>query len=354
VDFDFTTVYFGCHNHWMSALDGERSRMELESHPSGRYTLLLWGTDQESGAPDFQDGSFAGEAHPPQLLGADTAWVDIQGLYVNLHLGYLEPDDIHPRRFFYLFNLGEGLWYYSSLSIGAFPPHGDLVFHCYDGSDDFSGAERGEFTMDIPPAQIEPGGNGEVEITFTARPFTLNALYRVYRRNPETGEFLEVGQVQQEGWFSGQTFTLTDNHPLQPGITYLYYLSGVQSDLLVAWERLGTFSGEGISAPASIPETFTTNCYYNPFNPGTAIELTLENTAVVELQVFDLAGKAVRGLGAWDNNNSGESYPLLLRETLAPGRHRIRFRGEELPAGIYFYRLAVGDRVLTRKMLLVR
>jgi hypothetical protein len=84
--------------------------------------------------------------------------------------------------------------------------------------------------------------------------------------------------------------------------------------------------------------------YPNPFNPHTTIRFSVPREGVVSLRVYDVAGRLVATLAdrryaagphtvAWDGTNS---------------------RGGPVASGIYFYKLAAGDRVSTRKMLLLR
>jgi hypothetical protein len=86
--------------------------------------------------------------------------------------------------------------------------------------------------------------------------------------------------------------------------------------------------------------------YPNPFNPTTKINFTIPavgTTNELSLQtkviVYDILGKEII---------------TLLNEHLQPGNHEIEFNAEDLPSGIYYYRLAVGEFSLTKKMVLLR
>ena len=88
--------------------------------------------------------------------------------------------------------------------------------------------------------------------------------------------------------------------------------------------------------------------YPNPFNPQTRIVVDIPETdddaAGVVLAVYSLRGRMVRKLFAG---------------TLQPGRHSFMWDGKDdagrvVPSGAYLYRLGVGDRSITRKMLLVK
>jgi ligand-binding sensor domain-containing protein len=84
--------------------------------------------------------------------------------------------------------------------------------------------------------------------------------------------------------------------------------------------------------------------YPNPFNPSTAIEFSLPAASRVKLTVYDTTGQIVRELA------SG---------MLPAGKHSLAWEGRDdagrpVSSGLYFARLAVGDRVLVHKMLLLK
>lgn len=96
---------------------------------------------------------------------------------------------------------------------------------------------------------------------------------------------------------------------------------------------------------ALVPEAFTLSQNYpNPFNPETTIRFDLPAAADVDLSLFDLAGQRVATLATG------------LRQA---GSYHLRWDGRDdagraLASGMYFYRLATGNQVLTRKLLLLR
>ncbi len=79
--------------------------------------------------------------------------------------------------------------------------------------------------------------------------------------------------------------------------------------------------------------------YPNPFNPETVIRFAVKESGRLLLEVYDVTGRKVTTL------HSG---------TAKVGQHQVIFKGEDLPSGIYFYRLSINDFAATRKMLLVR
>ncbi len=79
--------------------------------------------------------------------------------------------------------------------------------------------------------------------------------------------------------------------------------------------------------------------YPNPFNPSTAIGYSLPQTAVVSLRIF---------------NTLGEEVVSLVSEQKEAGYHQTTWNASNVPSGIYFYRLRVGDFTETKKMILLR
>lgn len=80
--------------------------------------------------------------------------------------------------------------------------------------------------------------------------------------------------------------------------------------------------------------------YPNPFNPSTTIKFALAETQSAKLVVYDVLGNEVI---------------TPFNETAEGGKvYEAEFNGENLTSGIYFYRLETEDRVVNRKMLLLK
>jgi hypothetical protein len=77
----------------------------------------------------------------------------------------------------------------------------------------------------------------------------------------------------------------------------------------------------------------------NPFNPITTISYSLDRTARVKLTVWDLAGRLVA---------------TLRDEDEVAGNHYFAFDAAGIPNGVYIYRLEAGERVVARKMVLLK
>lgn len=81
------------------------------------------------------------------------------------------------------------------------------------------------------------------------------------------------------------------------------------------------------------------NAYPNPFNDITVIEYQIENNSNVQMEVFDFLGNKVAE---------------LVNSNLNPGIYKTIFKAGDLPGGVYFNKLTVNGRVLTRKLVLVK
>jgi photosystem II stability/assembly factor-like uncharacterized protein len=71
--------------------------------------------------------------------------------------------------------------------------------------------------------------------------------------------------------------------------------------------------------------------YPNPFNPSTKINYELRVTNYVSLKVFDVLGNEITSLVEAKQN---------------PGTYEVEFKGENLPSGVYFYKLESGETLL--------
>lgn len=89
-----------------------------------------------------------------------------------------------------------------------------------------------------------------------------------------------------------------------------------------------------------LPEDFKLGQNYpNPFNPSTKINFSLEKSAFVTLEVFDISGKEVA---------------VLANRRFEAGEYQIDFNGSALASGSYFYKITAGGSSITKIMLLIK
>ncbi len=79
--------------------------------------------------------------------------------------------------------------------------------------------------------------------------------------------------------------------------------------------------------------------YPNPFNPTTTIKYQIPELSFVKIKVYDVLGNEIS---------------TLLNEEKHTGTYELTWNAEQLPSGVYFYRLQAGDFVQTRKMVLLK
>jgi hypothetical protein len=79
--------------------------------------------------------------------------------------------------------------------------------------------------------------------------------------------------------------------------------------------------------------------YPNPFNPATVIRFSLPANTFVTVTVYDVLGKEVK---------------TLVHGEMGAGQHLVEWNPEGMASGVYFYRLATKEVMLTRKMLFLQ
>jgi hypothetical protein len=84
---------------------------------------------------------------------------------------------------------------------------------------------------------------------------------------------------------------------------------------------------------------FLSQNYPNPFNPVTTVNYQIPELSFVTLKVYDVLGNEVAAL-------VNEEKPI--------GNYVVEFSANNLPTGIYFYRLQAGSFVETKKMVLMK
>ena len=135
---------------------------------------------------------------------------------------------------------------------------------------------------------------------------------------------------------------------LSPSVYTLYGVSFTDFDNGTAVGDFGTIlrtTDGGVSFVEEsvideIPTNFNlTQNYPNPFNPSTKIRYSVPQASTIVIRVFDVLGNEIE---------------TLMNEEKAIGTYEISWYAEQLPSGIYFYRLQAGPFVETKKMVLIK
>ena len=127
-------------------------------------------------------------------------------------------------------------------------------------------------------------------------------------------------------------------NPVQPHIIYAGTGAGV-------FTLVQTISAVERMTDTSVPKDFSLGQNYpNPFNPQTTIEFTTAEKGYVTINVYDLLGKQVATLAETD---------------YMPGQYKITWdgrnnNGEQLPSGVYFYRMVSENFEQTRRLVFTK
>ena len=79
--------------------------------------------------------------------------------------------------------------------------------------------------------------------------------------------------------------------------------------------------------------------YPNPFNPSTIIEYYIGKYDDVRIAVYDITGREIA---------------VLINDKQKAGNYKIEFNAENLPSGVYLYKLQAGEFSKAKKMILLR
>jgi len=107
---------------------------------------------------------------------------------------------------------------------------------------------------------------------------------------------------------------------------------------------IGAYKATEIENVTSVEEvtanTYKLHNYPNPFKGSTQIEYTIPaaTKGMVTLRVFDASGRVIKSY-----TQEGQT-----------GQKSLYFNGEDLPGGVYYYRLNAGAETATRKMILLK
>ena len=112
------------------------------------------------------------------------------------------------------------------------------------------------------------------------------------------------------------------------------------AEISLTWNQQLPLVTGGITPVLNMPDQFSLSQNYpNPFNPTTTINFKVPVNGLVTLKVYDVTGKEVA---------------TLINEVKNAGTHSIEFNATDLSSGIYFYRIAAGDFMDVKKMVLLK
>ncbi|MCD6161657.1 MAG: T9SS type A sorting domain-containing protein [candidate division Zixibacteria bacterium] len=123
------------------------------------------------------------------------------------------------------------------------------------------------------------------------------------------------------------------------------YVAAVGIDMIPDIDTIHVVYQMDIDDDAKLPAvTRLGNNYPNPFNSGTAIKFSTVNPGLVAIEIFDICGRQVK---------------TLVNDYYQAGLHTIAWNcrnnsGEEVASGAYLYRLKTDDKIIVKKMTLLK
>jgi hypothetical protein len=119
-----------------------------------------------------------------------------------------------------------------------------------------------------------------------------------------------------------------------------YYQSTDKSPVLIDSLQLAvSITGVNNEANETIRSYKLFDAYPNPFNSSTIIGYQIPNSGLITLKIYDAVGKEVS---------------TIVNEVKQTGNYTARFTSQDLPSGIYFYKLNAPDFTQTKKMILLK
>lgn len=156
---------------------------------------------------------------------------------------------------------------------------------------------------------------GKAAVLTFSRIQSVPQSFGVYLHDPDTGKWTDISKTSVFSFAPQSRTTL---------------LTILVANSSVAKSTIGTLSAGSF---------VLNNNYPNPFNPTTIISYQLPAGSQVTLTVYDILGQRVA---------------VLVDGVQGPGTHKAVFNGSRFASGVYFYRLVAGNRVATRKMVLLK
>jgi hypothetical protein len=161
----------------------------------------------------------------------------------------------------------------------------------------------------------------------------VNNLGFDVERSANKSDWTKIAFVQgHQNSTSTISYSYLDKSVNQSG-KYFYRLKQIDNN--------GSFKYSNIIETDLIsPSVFTLNQNYpNPFNPVTTIEYVLGEKSTTKLTLL---------------NAIGEEVAVIVNQEQNKGYHKVDFKADNLPSGVYFYRLQAGSFVETKKMILLK
>ena len=235
----------------------------------------------------------------------------------------------------------------------------DTLIRCIKGSWGGSSASSGGITNFTAMKQTLTGlihvdASSRAHIIFRDTSSFTGAI-----NNSNTADTVTLTMDASSSWTVTKTSYLTGiiNNAGMNGITCtnitgngynVYYKSSASTNsylggktyLLVNGGYLLPAGSTGVEEQEPLPNKYLLNQNYpNPFNPSTTISYQMPTAGHVTLQVFDALGREVAS---------------LVNEEKQAGTYSLTFNAQNLPTGLYIYRIKGNNFIQSKTMLLIK
>lgn len=195
---------------------------------------------------------------------------------------------------------------------------------------------------------VEPDVNNHPYLTWDANLEPDLSGYRVYKKLTLSGGGTTTTYVFTT--FTNYTdtdFIITNPHFGTDQAEYWIVAVNNSNQLSVESEHVGSSGqsiiqwklGENTENNFTITDYNLYQNYPNPFNPTTTIDYSIKQDGLVSLRVYDVLGSEVVS---------------LVNENQVAGNYSVGFNAEQLPSGIYIYRLTSGNFTASKKLILMK
>ena len=159
--------------------------------------------------------------------------------------------------------------------------------------------------------------------------------FNLYRSIDKEINYNKIATIQGQGNTPTRHNYLWIDTRVQSGTTYWYKLSDVDIYGLEVFHE-PVF----IALEKALPqEFFLSQNYPNPFNPITDINYHISVAGDVELSIYNTLGQKVR---------------TLVKKKQSAGFYNVKFDSQDLPSGIYIYKIQAGEFMDFKKMVLLK